>query len=165
MIDKVKTILTITLIVIVVFAVGYSIVKLIISAFESPDIVTINNIDDYKLEENLITGYTTYYYYEACFKNCIEACEKELYNELYNIYISDYKKEHSKEEVMAYLKDINSMLKPKDMDETITYKLNKLYSLDGIECLAEISINKNIVYMVFSEANSKDLSYNFALVK
>jgi len=32
-------------------------------------------------------------------------------------------------------------------------------------CLAEISINQNIVYMVFSESNSKDLGYNFALVK
>jgi len=164
MIDKMKTILTITLVVIVIFAIGYSIVMLIISAFEEPDIITLDNLDDYKIEENLITGYATYYYYEACLNNYIEACEKELYNELYNIYIDDYKKEYSKEEIINSLKNINNMLKPKDIDDTITYKLEKLYSVDRM-CLAEISINQNIVYMVFSESNSKDLGYNFALVK
>ena len=52
----------------------------------------------------------------------------------------------------------------KDIDEFITYKLEKLY-LVGNVYLAEISINKNILYIVFSEADTKDLSYNFALVK
>ena len=164
MIDKVKTILTITLIVIVVFAVGYSIVKLIISAFEKPNLITLSNLEDYKVEENLITGYATYYYYEACLKNCIESCEKELYSELYDIYIHDYTKEYSKEEIINTLKNIKDKLTPKHMDESITYKLDKLYSVDHAY-LAEITINEHVVYMVFNESNSKDINYNFAVVK
>lgn len=164
MIDKIKTILTITLIVIIVFAIGYSIVKLIISAFEKPVLITLGNIEEYTLEEKVVTSHATYYYYESCLANFIEACKKELYNELYDIYIKDYAKEASKEEVIGRLKNINSILTPQNMDEEITYRMDKLYKNDT-EYIAQVSINENTVYLVFSESNDKQQSYGFAIVK
>lgn len=164
MIDKIKTILTIILVVILIFSIGYSIVRVIISAFEKPNLITLENIKEHLLEEKVITSYSTYYNFESCLNNLMQACNKEMYNELYNIYIDDYAKEHTKEQIINSLKNIKSMLTPKDMDEEVKYSLDKLYSVDN-QYLARVSINENIVYVVFSEAASKALHYNFAIVK
>jgi len=163
MIDKTKTILTAILIVIVVFAVGYSIVRLIISAFKEPTLVTMDTLSKYNTNENIVTGYTTYYYYEGCVENLLEACKKEMYNELYDIYIKDYAKKSSEEKIINDLKNIKTLLTPKDIDEQITYKLDMLYAV-GSDYLAKVSINNNTIYILFAEASAKELSYNFALI-
>ncbi len=164
MLDKIKTILTIALIVIVIFAIGYSIIKLIISAFETPELITMDTLSKYTKETNVITSYSTYFYYENCMKNLVEACQKELYKELYNIYIDDYKNEITNDEIVNKLKAIREMLIPKDIDDDIKYNLKKLYYA-GTNYLAEIEINNYTIYLVFAETNSKEIDYNFALVK
>lgn len=165
MIDKIKTILTIALIVIVVFALGYSLVKTVIHSFEQPILVTMDNLKDYTVEENIVTSYSTFYFYEDCMNNFIEACEKEKYNELYDIYIKNYKKNQSKADIISELKNVKKILTPKDIDEEIKCNLKNVYYCENNECLAEITINDNTIYIVFGEASSKELDYNFAIVK
>ena len=164
MIDKVKTILTIALILIVVFAIGYGIVKVVINLFKEPELITQENLYEYLSEENVITSYSTYYYYNSCFENFYEACQNNLYDDLYKIYIKDYQKKYSKEEIMAKLKSVGSMMLPKDIDEKIDCNLVKLY-LSKNKYIAEIAINDQKIYMVFEESFAKEYDYNFAIVK
>lgn len=164
MIDKIKTLLTIVLIVIVAFALVYSLVNVIFQAFKEPVLITLDNIEQYIVDENTVTSYSVYYYYEDCMNNLFEACENEMYNELYEIYIKDYAKTQGKEKIMDELKTLNGMLTPKDMDEKIEYKLDKLYAYED-SYIAELHINDNIIYILFSEANSKELDYSFAVIK
>lgn len=164
MIDKIKTILTIVLIVIVVFALGYSLVNVIFQAFKEPVLITLDNIEQYMADENTVTSYSVYYYYEDCMNNIFEACENEMYSELYEIYIKDYAKTQGKEKITSELKLLNDMLTPEDMDEKIEYKLDRLYVYEN-SYIAELHINDNLIYILFSEANSKELDYSFAIIK
>ncbi len=164
MIDKIKAFFAIMLIVIVIFAIGYSIVKTVMAALEQPNLITVSNLAEYTSDEKIVTSYSIYYYYEECVNNFFEACNRELYEELYNIYIKDYAKAQSKEEIISMLKDVKQKITPKDMDENIKCGLKKMYSTeDGY--VAEIYVNEDLSYIIFNEANSKELSYSFAFVK
>lgn len=163
MIDKVKTFLTITLVVIFIFAVGYSLIKVMIKSFEEPTLITLENVAEYAKEENIVASYTIYYFYESCMNNLIEACKSQMYSELINIYISDYLKASGEEKITEKLQKVNEMATPKDMDEKIEYSLKAVYSTD-VGYLAEININEEVIYVIFSEANSKELDYSFALI-
>lgn len=164
MIDKIKTLLTIALIVIVVCVIGYSLVNVIIQSVKEPVLITLDNIEEYISEEKIVTSYSVYYYYEACMKNFFEACEGEWYDELYEIYIKDYSKVQGKEKIISELKLLNEMLTPEDMDEKVEYKLNKLYEYED-SYIAELHINDNLIYVLFSESNFKELDYSFAIIK
>ena len=54
--------------------------------------------------------------------------EFEISEETINVIKDNFSIE-DQEEIINSLKDISSKLKPKDMDETITYRLDKLYSV------------------------------------
>lgn len=164
MIDKIKAILSIALIVIVIFAVGYSLVNVVKELFEEPVIITLDNIEQCISEESIVTSYSVYYYYEECMNNVFEACEGEMYNGLYEIYIDDYEKVQGKEKITNELKLINKMLTPKSMDEIIEYKLDKLYVYED-SYIAKTHINDNIIYILFSEGVSKSLDYTFAVIQ
>ena len=164
MIDKIKTLLAIILVVMVIFAIGYSIVKSVTLTFKQPDLVTKSNLKEYVSDENLVIGYSVYYYYEDCVINFFEACNKELYEELYNIYIKDYAKVHGKEEVITQLKEVKEKITPKDMDEEIKYGLSNLYTFEDAY-IAEVYINEDVFFIVFDHSDMKELDYSFAFVK
>ena len=162
MLDKVKTFLTILLILIIIFAVGYSVVKVVISLFKEPNIITSENINNYIKDENIVLDYSTYYYLNDCLNNFIEACNQQKYNELYQLYDEDYLKQYTEEEVIVKL--TNLQWKTEQMDEFIEYKLEKIYKTEN-SYLLEITLENKKMYFVFSIGNSKNYDYNWAFVK
>ena len=163
MIDKVKNILTIILVVFIIVAIVYGIVNLIISAFQKPELITYENIDEYISEAEVVTNYSTYFFVEDCLENLIEGCMQDKYEKLYDIYIDEYTKEYSKSEIISKLKAIVARAKSSDIDYTFEYNLNKVYSVND-QYLAEITIDGSKTYMIF-EQTSKGYSYGFAFVK
>lgn len=156
MIDKVKTILTIFLVLILAFAVIYSIVRIISSAFEKPILLNSGKLEEYINDENLVLSYSTFYYVEDCLENFIEGCNREKYDELYRLYIEDYKVQFSKDEIISKLKDF------KLSDNS--YKLKAIYTIND-KYLLNIQVNDEIEYIIFTFVNTKDFDYYFAFLK
>lgn len=156
MIDKVKSILTILLALIILFSIIYSIVSVINSMIQKPVLLNSSKLDEYINDENMITDYNSFYFAEACVGNLIEGCKREMYNELYNLYLNDYIKQYSKDEVISKLRAFNL--------QDIDYKLNYLYKVDNLYLL-DVQIDDSQTYMIFDLANSKEYDYKFAFFK
>lgn len=157
MIDKIKTILTILLSLILAFALIYSIVRIVNSLFEKPILLNSGKIEEYTKEENRVLSYSTFYYISDCLDNFIEACNREEYENLYNLYIEDYKVQYTKDEVISKLKEFKT-------NEEINYKLNAVYSVDN-KYLLNITIGEETKNLIFSFDDTKEYSYCFAFLK
>ena len=156
MIEKTKVILTGILVVILIVAIGYSIYKLTVSAFEEPDLITSEEIVLQKVDSKLVQSYPTYYYIENCLKNLIEGCKQAKYEEVYRLYIDDYIEQYDKQEVMDLLKQLS---KPEDIHE-----LKNIYLVDEMYLL-EFETNEKVNHLLMSIDNSKQYSYQFAFIK
>ena len=162
MLDKAKAFMTILLVIILVVAVGSSAVKLVMSSFETPNLVTSDNINEYRQDKNTIVGYSTFYYLKDCFENFVEACNQKQYSQLYDLYIKDYSKQYKKEEVLAKLNGLK--WETETMDQHIEYKLEKAYILEN-GYLLEISLDGKKLYLIFDISSSKEYNYTWAFVK
>ena len=166
MLDKIKNILTILLVVLIAFAVVYSIVKLIISATKEPTLLTSDKLYEYKEKGQIVTNYSTYYFLNDCLENFIIACEQEKYEELYKLYIDDYKKQYTKDEVIEKLKSIPVRHGYNSIDDQTQYNLRTLYLINN-EYLLETVVNGQTFYLVFrvDETGKANYDYQFALLK
>ena len=156
MIEKIKLLFTIILVVILVVAVGYSIVKLTISAFKEPDLITSEEIVLHKVNSKLVQNYHTYYYLENCFNNLIEGCKQGKYEEIYKIYITDYKKQYDKKQIIDKLKHFAKA--------DAGYILKNIYYVDEIYIL-EFETNGEVDHLLMTTDDSKQSSYQFAFIK
>lgn len=156
MIDKVKTILTILLVLILAFAVIYSIVRIISSSFEKPTLLNSGKLEEYTKDENLVLSYSTFYYIENCLTNFTQACNSEKYDDLYRLYIEDYKVQYSKDEIISKLKDFKL--------EDNSYKLKTVYMIND-KYLLNVELNEDVMYLIFSFDESKEFDYYFAFLK
>ena len=155
MIDKTKNILSIILAIFIIFAIGYSLVTLLINAFEEPDIITADEVHLYTIESNIVTNYSVYYYLEDCLDNLVEATRQNKYDELYRLYIGEYKEEMTKDDVYAKLAKFS-------INDT-QYKLKKVYTAESLYIL-EYDLNGSTNYMFITLGELKDASYQFALI-
>ena len=164
MIDKAKNVLTIVLIVIFIIAVIYSLISVVVSLFSKPQLITSENIEQYVISENIVTGYNTFNFMEACVNNFMDACSQQKYEELYSIYIDKYKDTYSKEEIMNKLKNIGDKFNNSDIDNKVEYKLATTYKA-GEEYILEIELDDKILRMIFSETIDEQTDYEFAFIK
>lgn len=164
MIDKIKTILTITIVVVVVAVLGYSIVKGILNATEEADLIIPEEIVIYTKPSNIVTNYTTYYYLENCLQNFMIACDKEMYNEIYDLYINDYAKSIGRTEAIKKIKKISSKLEISE--NAANYRLLSAYAVDTHNSLyiLEISIAEEVIYMLFDVSAIKGNAYAYAFL-
>ena len=163
MIEKARLFLTILLVIILIVGIVFSGIKIVISWFEKPFLLTSDNMTQYMKEENVVTNHSTYYYMKDCLNNFIEACNQQKYNELYNLYIEDYAKQYTEEEVLAKLKKLQ--WKTEEMDETIEYKLEKVYTLDRQTYILDITLEGESLYLIFRTNTIKGYDYGWAFVK
>ena len=162
MLEKTRVFFTILLMLILIFAVGFSIVKIVMSWFEKPVLVTMDNVSKYLNDENVVTSYSTYYYLNDCLNNYIEACNQKKYDELYSLYMKDYMEQYTKDEVIAKLSELQWTTGA--MDKVIEYKLEKVYNLEN-DYLLYITLDGENLYLIFDTDSSREYDYNWAFVK
>lgn len=153
---KAKTIFMLAIIIILVFGVVYSLIKVIMSAFEEKDLLTSEEIVLVTLDSKILTSYSTYYYVQACFNNLIEGCKQQRYNEVYNLYLDDYLEQYTKEEIISKLKGFVVENRVSALKNVYIY--NDLY-------LLQIDVNGELQYILMEVGNGKQTSYQFAFIK
>ena len=80
MIEKTRKILTAIISAIVIIGVAYGVFALIINLFKKPDLLTKDEAALYKIDENLVMDYASYYFANNCFENMVEGAKRGLYN-------------------------------------------------------------------------------------
>ena len=164
MLDKLKVFFSILIILMVIFGIGYSIVRSIQISNEKISLITSDSIDEYMVEANRVTNYSTYYYLSDCLNNIAEACEQNKYEELYELYIEDYLSQCTKEEIVTRLKSIKWNLHV--MDKPVGYKLEKIYKVNE-EYILCIKMEDTYLYLVLKDVSLQKTgsAYEWAFVK
>lgn len=156
MIEKLKTIFTVILVVVIFSSIVYGVIVIILSAFETPDLVTNEEIALYTIQGNLVKEHSQYYYIQNCLENLVEGCRQEKYNEVYKLYLSDYKKQYTKEEVISKLKKFSS--------KNVQVVFKNAYVCD-LSYIVEYEINGDLQYMLMDLNATKNSNYEFAFIK
>lgn len=158
MLDKIRNILVVILACFMLFAVVFSIFRIISNEVEDKDLITSEEVCLYTISSNLVTNYSKYYYFESCFENLIKSCELGEYDKLYNIYMDDYVEQYTKAEIISKLKNIVNK------DSENTYDVKDIYLVNGIYLL-QTEINGQDISLLFSQSIAKNIDYEFAFIK
>ena len=154
---KIKKFSSIVISIFFVFAVIFSVVKLLLNNEK----VQTNNMTDFRLytiSSNLVGNYSTYYYLNSCFENVVQACKLEEYDKLYSIYMSNYTENASKDEIIKQMESIRKYANENKCNFNTVYYYNGLY-------IVKYELNSEEKYMLFDLNNANTSSYIFAFLK
>lgn len=135
---------------IVLFVIGliYSIIVYISNALKKPEPITMEQISEYIKEENLVTDYNTFFTLEGILGNLLDEfvivedaklSDKKIDSDIYEILDEEYKKLYDKDEVVNMIVDFTTKnYTPKTDDDflyssdmlTKAYKMNEYYILE-----------------------------------
>lgn len=167
MINKIQSYLNIVLVIFLVFGIIYFLVNVVIDVFDDDIKITQETLNEYIVEDKLVTSYSLFNIVEEGVANLYETLINEKYVDVYKIVGKDTKKQYSKEEILNLLKDYSeNTLGIKDVMSGHTIKLNKAYEISSGKYIAEIksTYTQNPLYIIFN-IDLYDLTYTIDLIR
>ena len=165
MIKKVQVYLNIVLVLFSIVAIIYFIGTWIVGLFKERNIVTKENLNNYIIEENLVTSYSLFNILEKCTTNLYEAMVNGSYNDIYTIVGSDTKANMSRDEIITLLKNYSTnIFGTADIMSGSSVTLKKVYTFEK-KYIAEINstFSQESLFIIY-DIDLYNLTYKIDLI-
>jgi hypothetical protein len=160
MLDKIKSGLNFTIIIVFIIALIYFIVISIINAFLPPkgsEVTKISqeNVNIYMVEDNVVHDYTIFFNVEKIIQNTIYNLNKKEYEKVYSTLSSDAQKNINKSYFMSNIEKYNNNNFKYDINDEQnisgyrnTNNLKMLYRINQNEFLAVVTSTNSHFYSI-----------------